>query len=394
MHTLSRDILKKNKELLLHQIETGHLHSLNNSDGAVFYISGAYPGVWLEHCYDGVALADYDPQYMAIAENQVRLFLKNQKPSGQLPCYVWQDRIGYGWTQECVSFGLVCLQLIRKKPEDKRLLEDCYRGVTAWIDWLYRTHMPHKTGLVEMFCGFDTGHDNSGRLNGMKYREALSFADGELVPQDDPVLPALAPDMNAVFYGNLRAAMAMAERLSRWEEAAAWNAKAEAVRKKLFDYCYDPEDLFFYDVDKNGKQRKIRSISITNVFCEGVVDYDLGNEIFERHLHNPREFWTPYPFPAIAVNDACWVQNSDGNSWSFYSQGLTALRTLLWMEHYGRTKELEEMMSRWVEAWTNSTGTQFGQELHPITGKPSACSQFYSSCMLYYLHAIKRLYDI
>jgi hypothetical protein len=55
---------------------------------------------------------------------------------------------------------------------------------------------------------------------------------------------------------------------------------------------------------------------------------------------------------------------------------------------------MEEIMRRWVSAWSYSDSTQFGQELHPITGRPSECSQWYSSCMLYFLHAIRRLYDI
>jgi hypothetical protein len=94
------------------------------------------------------------------------------------------------------------------------------------------------------------------------------------------------------------------------------------------------------------------------------------------------------------VSDPTWVQNKPGNSWGYYSQGLTSLRTLRWMPDYGRTAEMEEIMRRWVSAWSYSDSTQFGQELHPITGRPSECSQWYSSCMLYFLHAIRRLYDI
>jgi hypothetical protein len=162
----------------------------------------------------------------------------------------------------------------------------------------------------------------------------------------------------------------------------------------MFEYLWDEEDQFFYDVDKHGRKNKIRSIYITNVFSEGVMDYDLGNEVFDRYIANPKEFWTPYPMPAVSISDPLWVQNLPGNSWGFYSQGLTALRSTRWMPKYGRTAEMEEIMRRWVSAWSFSTTTQFGQELHPITGEPSQCSQWYSSCMLYYLHAIRRLYGI
>ena len=391
--TPSRDLLKKQKDIILDRIHSHHLRPWHGSEGNIFFISDQYPGVWLEHLYDGVSWADYCPEHHEVSRNQVRLFLKWQKPDGQLPCYIWASEVGYGWTQECVSVGSVCLEAIRQNPQDTALLADCYRALCGWDDWLCRTHMTRQTGLIEMFCGYDTGHDNSGRLDGIRYPGAFCM-DGNIAPQDDDILPILAPDMNAVFFGNRMALAQMAQMLGLVQEAESWRAKAEAVKKALFDLCYDPQDQYFYDVDKHGRQRKIRSISITNVLDEGVTDRELGNQIFERYLHNPNEFWTPCPFPAISIADEKWVQKLPGNSWGFYSQGLTALRSLRWMERYGRTAEMEEVMARWVAAWSASATTPFGQELHPLTGEPSECSAWYSSCMLYFLHAIRRLYGI
>lgn len=388
-----RNRLREQKQIILDRIYQYHLRPWNGSEGNIFFISDTYPGVWLEHTFDSIVWADYESSQHEVSRNQVRLFLSWQKEDGQLPCYVWKNEVGFGWTQECVSFGSLCLEACEQNPQDKTLLQDCYTACRKWDEWLCRTHMPNQTGLVEMFCGYDTGHDNSSRLDGLKY--PMEFcSDGNRVPIDDDLLPMLAPDMNAVFYGNRVALSHMAEKLGLNEAAKQWTAKAEDVRKKLFEYCYDEEDQFFYDVDRHGQRRKIKSISITNVFTEQVLDKSLGNVIFERYLHNPSEFWTPYPFPAVSIADAKWKQNLAGNSWNFYSQGLTVLRSLRWMEKYGRAKEMEEVMEKWVEAWSRSDTIQFGQELHPLTGKPSVSSEWYSSCMLYFLHSIRRLYDI
>ena len=32
-------------------------------------------------------------------------------------------------------------------------------------------------------------------------------------------------------------------------------------------------------------------------------------------MKNPREFWTPYPFPSMAISDPASVQDLEGNSW-------------------------------------------------------------------------------
>lgn len=381
------------KDEILDRIYSKHLRQFANSVGNVFYISDTYPGLWLEHAYDGVAWADYAPEQSEVSANTVRLFFSNQKPSGQLPCFVWKDRVGYSQLQECVSIGSVCLEAIAQNPSDTKLLSECYGSVKNWVNWLYDKRMPNNLGLVEMFCGYDTGHDNSSRLKGLKYPGRFSENDND-VPTDDDVLPIIAPDINACFYGNHKALEEMARMLGNETEAENWKIKAENVKKRMFEYCFDKDDEYFYDVDKNGNMRKIRSISITNVLSEGVCDFDLANRIFERYLHNPNEFWTPYPFPAVSVSDPEWVQNLNGNSWNFYSQGLTALRSMRWMPKIGRTQEMEEVMDKWLAAWANSNSTRFGQELHPITGEPSECSQYYSSCMLYLLHSMRRLYGI
>lgn len=394
----SENLMREQKKRILDRIYAHHLRLWGGSKGNVFFISDQYPGVWMEHLYDGVAWADYMPAEREVSKHHIDVFLSKQTPEGQLPCYIWANEIGYGWTQECVSVGSVCLEAIRQNSEDRAFLNRCYRGVRGWVEWLANTHMTRGTGLIEMFCGYDTGHDNSARLRALKYpteytRDGQRMP-GSVAPDDCDVLPMLAPDMNACFFGNLKALGDMADMLDLPAEAADWRKRAEIVRQKMFEHLWDEKDQYFYDVDKHGKKHKIRSIYITNVFSEGVMDYDLGNQVFDRYIANPREFWTPYLLPAVSISDPQWKQNLPGNSWGFYSQGLTALRSMRWMPKYGRTAEMEEIMRRWVSAWSHSTTTQFGQELHPITGEPSQCSQWYSSCMLYYLHAIRRLYGI
>ena len=95
------------------------------------------------------------------------------------------------------------------------------------------------TGLIELFCEFDTGHDNSRRLAGL------------------------------------------------------------------------PKGC----VDRYGKKRKFLSILISNLFQEHLLDQDMADSIYERHMKNPREFWTPYPFPSMAISDPASVQDLEGNSW-------------------------------------------------------------------------------
>ena len=127
------------------------------------------------------------------------------------------------------------------------------------------------------------------------------------------------------------------------------------------------------------------------MLTEHVLDAELADEIYEKHLHNPDEFFTEYPFPSMAKCDPSFRQNLSGNSWGFYSQALTVLRCTRWMDYYGKSTDFDQILEKWIRQWTFGNKLMFGQELHPLTGEASDCSAFYSSCMLVYIYAVRRL---
>lgn len=385
----------------LNRIRTKHIKEFPGASGTVFLISDAYPGVWMEHTYDALAWVALDASDKAIAIRQTRLFLDRQSEEGQFP-FRFVDISNPHWNgqpqprnmnhmQECVSFARMCLAAHKLNPGSEDYLAAAYEACCRRDRWMVEHRMQTGRGLIEMYCGYDTGHDNSERLRGMKY-EGWVGEDGGYMPTDCPVAPMLATDMNANFYGNRVALSEMAALLGKPDEAAAWRKKANNIREKMFELLFDEKDCFFYDVDKHGRQRRMKSISITNVILEDVCDEALVDEIYERHFKNPAAFGTPYPFPSLAMNEPRTKPHLPGNDWGYYSMGLTALRTLLWMPRYGRTKEMHEMMRAWLRGWTNCFDTMpFGQELDPYAGTPSNCSSWYSATMLYYLHAAREL---
>ena len=188
----------------------------------------------------------------------------------------------------------------------------------------------------------------------------------------------------------------MARELGHGSKADGWAEQAAELKSKIFELCYNPDDCFFYDVDKNGRQRKFLSSTVFHLFMEGVLDKEedaeLIEKIYRRHISNPNEFATPYPYPSMAICDPSCKSHKDANCWGYYSQGLIALRATLWTESYGFEKEFKNLCKRWVEAWTEHYDElKFGQELDPITGVPSRSSEWYSSTMLFYLYALERI---
>jgi len=400
----------KTKEIcksIIERLEKKHIRKINGYDKPILLISAQYPGIWLEHVYDSVLLATLDKSKLYLAENVTELFMLYQKENGQLP-YVAKDdtskinegfaTLGYTQIQECVSFASLCL-LVYKMNGNRDYLLKSYISAKKWISWLEENRMTRGLGLIEMFVGFDTGHDNSGRLSGMSFKGGY-VKDGirqgaEILPPCE-VAPMIAVDMNCNYYSTLISLGKMAEELELHSDAECYYKKARKVKERLFEICYNEEDCFFYDVDKNGKQRKYLSSTLFHLFMEGVLDKEedkeLIRELYERHISNPEEFNTPYPYPSMAINDPSCEGHKDFNCWGYYSQGLIALRATLWMDKYGLSSELDRLCEKWLEAWERSYDSfKLGQELDPISGEPTKSSEWYSSTMLFYLYAAERL---
>ena len=386
-----------------------HIGCFRDRTEPLFLISDTYPGIWLEHVYDSVFWARLHPEKIGLAVNTIRLFLSYQTADGQLPCYIWngdklpwvaeEALVGYGQIQECVSFASLCKE-VAAKTGDPVFLRTVYDGCRRWNDWLRKYRMTTRRGLIEMFVGYDTGHDNSCRLSDMAHPHNHLAPDGTIynaahLPEDDGVTPILALDMNCNFYGTQIALAEMAEMLDKPEEAADWREKARKVKQEIFNRLYEPDDAFFYDVDRNGQRRKYKCSTIFHLFLEGVLDpaedAALIQEIYTRHIRNPKEFWTPYPFPSMAADDPSFRKHTDNNCWGYFSEGLIALRCTRWMDKYGFAADFDTLCEKWLAEWMRCYDkVKLGQELDPFTGEPSSASEWYSSCMLFYLYAAKR----
>jgi hypothetical protein len=266
-------------------------------------------------------------------------------------------------------------------------LSKTYKACSRWDEWLMRYRNTRGSGLCEAFCTYDTGHDNSPRFLG-KSRQCPQN-DARICPPGDG-LPYLAPDLSATVYGGRVALAAMAHEMGDAAGESRWLEQAAAIRKLILDRLYDAHDAAFYDIDSHDKFVNIRGDVITRVMGEQVADQKLFDEVYRRQLHNPSAFWTAYPFPSIAADDAAFVRPIPRNSWGGASQALTALRTPRWMEHYGKYADFTHLMTRWVEALVRSG--QFLQQMDPESGVFSPDRGAYSPAMLTLFDFVWRLY--
>ena len=343
-------------------------------------------------------LADYvkpiegKPSPLEVAKNTHRVFFRNQRNDGQLPASVKLSGMNWGQLQMVVPIASTAWA-VAQKSKDEDFLSEAYRACSRWDEWLRRYRNTRGTGLVEAFCTYDTGQDNSPRWDGVSDEcpdhEARKYSLGQSVPR-------LCPELSATAFGARVALNAMATALGKKSEAQEWLDDAEHIRKLILDKLWCEEDSSFYDVAPDDNFVRIRSVANCRVPSEHVMRLSISREkrifhvLWERQLHNPKAYWTPYPLPSIAVNDPKFVRPIPRNSWGGASQALTALRTLRWMEFYGKVSEQRVLMEQWCEAVVRAGS--FCQQMDPETGtftQPDPGG--YSPCALVFLHFAKHL---
>ena len=357
---------------------TGNTRTLGMYRHPVLIEGPGYPGVWME-CGPTEALVNLQwKQYLPEPQREVAdkvaianhmAFFELQRPDGQLPAHVWDKKVGFGQIQMVVPIAATAWETSRI-TKNQQLLEAAYTACSRWDAWLRRYRDTRKTGLVEGFCTYDTGQDNSPRWAGMP--NACPGGDARVLP-DAKGLPRLSPDLSATTYGARIALASMAKALGKNSEADHWLHDAETIRKLIIEKLYSPEDGAFYDLDLDNKFVRVRSCVITRVLGEHVLKPDVGSDraifenVWKKQLHNPKAFWSPFPFPSVALNDPTFVRPIQPNSWGGASQALTALRAPRWMPFYGKGREMEHLMRQWTSAIADS-GVEY-QQMNPETGQ-------------------------
>lgn len=386
----------------------GNIKLVPRYDHPVLVEGAVYPGAWQECApHEGLVyaqLARYVPSYegtpspFAAAKANHMAFFALQREDGQLPASVKMSEVGYGQIQMVVPIAATAWELSQLTHDDE-FLATAYASCSRWDAWLRRYRDTRGTGLVEGFCTYDTGHDNSPRWKGVDNRcpgaDAKRFSSGQGTPR-------LCPDLSATVYGGRIALAAMARALGKRAEADKWLQDAEHIRRLIITRLYSPEDAAFYDLDTDNKFVRVRSDVLSRVLGEHVLqlsdphDRRIFNDVWTRQIHNPKAFWAPYPLTSIAMDDPAFVKPIPRNSWGGASQALTALRVPRWMEHYGKFAEMRVLMRAWVEAIARACAKEpkagFRQQMDPWTGEfTMADTAGYSPAALVYLDFIRRL---
>ncbi|WP_315795437.1 MGH1-like glycoside hydrolase domain-containing protein [Paenibacillus sp. BIC5C1] len=358
---------------------------LNGSE-PILQEGGIYLGCWLEST--GTINAELLSRLIpSVSETTYLAFARHQREDGLLPYKLTENGPSFRQIQLVTPLARSVWNHYQLHGKNRSFLKSMYKAMVQYDEWIATYRNTRGTGCVEAFSTFDTGHDLSPRF--WHVPDTPYMNDAASYHPDSPVLPLLAPDLTANIYCQRMYLSRMAEELG--ESGSEWIAKAGASNESLFRYCYDEEDMFFYDRDRNDELVKVQSDVLLRVMACEVGDRELFDNMLRRYLLNTSKFFAKYPFTSMSMDDPRFDPFSSYNSWGGASNFLSLIRAPHAFEYHHRYVELTWVLQPILSSL--SKAMRFAQALSPWTGE-EGFTETYSPSILCLLDYVERLCGI
>lgn len=355
-------------------------------DKPILHEGGIYLGCWLEST--GTINAELLSRFIpSVSQTTYEMFADYQREDGLIPYKLTENGPSYRQIQLVTPLARSVWNHYQLNGKDQAFLRKMYTAMQRYDEWLVTYRNTRGTDAVEAFCTFDTGHDLSPRF--WHVPDTPHRNDPREYNPDSPVLPFIAPDLTANVYCQRLYMAKMAEELG--ESGEPWREKAEISLTRLFQYCFDEEDQFFYDRDRNDELVRVQSDVLLRVLACEVGDQAFFDQALRKYLLNTRKFFAKYPFTSIAMDDPRFDPFSSYNSWGGSVNFLSLIRAPHAFEHHERFVELTYVLYPIMAAFHKMT--RFAQALSPWTGE-EGFTQTYSPAILCVLDYVERLCGI
>ncbi|MBI2430331.1 MAG: hypothetical protein HYV29_16335 [Ignavibacteriales bacterium] len=176
-----------------------------------------------------------------------------------------------------------------KVTGDKSRFESVLPPLKKYAEWLekYRKKENTKHGLY-WNTGLGSGMDNMP-LQGSGWVDMSS--------------------QMVLFYRNLAF---MCTEVKQLDEAKKYEALANDISKQINQLMWNEADGFYYNVDDNNVQQKLKCVAGFWPMLAGVADEKQAVRLVA-HLKDPKSFWRPIPFPTLAADEKEY--KPDGQYW-------------------------------------------------------------------------------
>jgi neutral trehalase len=191
-----------------------------------------------------------------------------------LPLFAWAE------------FNLYHKSGNKKRVKDVIPILDKY---TSWIDSVFK----RPNGLYEVPLAA------TGMIN---------------APRENATYPI---DFNTMMAINVLYMSALADIMNDKEASFQYKRQYFSLKTRLNTLMWDNEDGFYYDIDKDEKQIRVKTIAGYWPLLAEISNDDKAERIIDK-LSDPAFFGAPHPFPTVAVSEPSFEDIGNGFRGSVY----------------------------------------------------------------------------
>ncbi|MFA5161474.1 MAG: trehalase family glycosidase [Elusimicrobiales bacterium] len=344
-------------------------------------------------------LFDWDMYFMGVAfsydkmgtpiVNSVKSFLEFVNETANWPGYapreIAPDAL-WALPEMCKPFLAQAAQLASRVTGDASwLLEkdtgsktaSNYEKLAAMLSF-WENNRKSADGLFRWYNGVESGVDNNPAVS------------------DNPSLVTEGVDLQCYLYREYLAMAALAGKLGKADDAAAYTKKAQDLKALTLAKMWSEKDGMFYNIDsRTGEMVKINTWTGFTPLWVGIASPEQAKRLVEEHLLNSKEFWSPNGVRTIAITEPLY--NPKSGYWRGPVWIISNYLVMHGLLNYGYKKEALELAEKTVSRLTADLRATGGmnENYNPETGEPTAGGHFLSWNLLaeHMVEEAKKGYD-
>ena len=247
-----------------------------------------YIGVWLwDSAFHSIAYRHFHPE---LARDQIRAMLAHQLPNGMLPDAIHDEgivtEINHPFFAEVTKPPVLAwaAMKIHKTAPDLPFLREIYNPLVRWNAWWFEHNDDDSDGLAQYNHPYSSGLDDS--------------------PLWDYGMPVESSDLNTYLCIQMQSLAGMAEALGKFEDAARWRSRAQAIVERMIEDLWD-EDAGIFRATHDGHPIPVMTpFNLLPLWTGHLPDKIRARLI--NHLKNPHEFWGEHVLPTVARSDPAY----------------------------------------------------------------------------------------
>lgn len=390
--------IQRAREIFANNLQKGYSTWKHNEFEFISPADVEYVYQWLwDTCFHAIVLSHFD---VAWGRREIRTLLMGQWKNGMVPHIIFWDKSRHfpywAYMESRVSLKpnttahsqppliAIAVERLHKASANAEYLVEVLPKIASFHRYLLNIQDPDGDHLISIISPKESGLDESPEFQPtLGYMGNDTLALSAAFRQPDLKNLAVNYSMKAIFkldHFNVEELVfntiwieanwslsRLFQEIGKTDEATFFEHVARQATDSLVKKCWSEEDGMYYSLSgrKEEMQKVNTVVSLVPLFVEGIPKNHV-KRLVEEHLLNPKEYWSAFPVPSVAMNERYFDPGDQHHLWRGPTWLATNWLIVKGLRQHGYDEVANELVARTVEMVKKSDFREF---YNPLTGE-------------------------